>query len=97
MSMEELQGYLQARADDHTQGLAHTFETEEDLHAGIIKLVNEEAATFDEVGAWYCYCSCGWRGNNPYPGQDGALQGVEEHRGHYEREAREAAERQADG
>ncbi len=68
-------GYFGARAEQHRIGLP-------DEEA--IRLVNEELEDFDHVGAWLVYCSCGWKGNNPYPGQTAALGGEEEHRSHLE-------------
>lgn len=75
LTMQELQGYAQARHAEHRIGLP---EDE------AVRQVNEELADFDGVGAWLAYCSCGWKGNNPYPGEEAAQGGVKEHRAHLE-------------
>ena len=73
MTVEDLQGYLAARYQDH---LASGRFADDDA---VIAKVNEEAATFDGKDAFLAYCECGWHGNNPYPTRAGAKSSLTKH------------------
>lgn len=73
MTQEDLQGYLAARFQDHQASGRYASDQE------CIDRVNEESEMFDAEGAWLAYCSCGWRGNNPYPSRESAVSSLTKH------------------
>lgn len=90
MTMQELAGYLSARYQDWLASGRYTVEPDSDdpeavqlaadqTHEAIKAKVNEEAAMFDAEGAWLAYCTCGWRGNNPYPSRESAVSSLTYH------------------
>ena len=72
MSPDELQTYLAARYQDYVGSGRFTEDQ-------AVAKVNVESSDFDSEGAWICYCSCYWRGNNPYPNRAGALSSLTKH------------------